>query len=183
MKRLYVSLIVVILLSILGLWTSEGAKPELQPEAFTPNTQKDEAMARRKANFKKGRELLLKKNVPFDPDQLLKPGWQKELKTTVEQMPELQVIQQGDTKLKGAQLAHTLYLPENVELTGDTVILVRRLLFLGNNVVIKGPHDIHIFTIDDTQLAANSPFKRGGGGMVKVGFLPASTLPNGRSSN
>src|ERR1051326_7688090 len=175
MKRLYVSLIVVILLSILGLWKSEGAKPEIKPQAITPNLQ-DEKLTRRKANFQKGRTLLLKKNVPFDPDELLKRGWQQKLKTTFEQMPELQVIQQADNKLEGAQLAHTLYLPENVQLTGDTVILVRRLVFLGSNVVIKGPHDIHIFTIDETQLVSNRSLKRDGGRMVQVGFLPPSTL-------
>lgn len=181
MKRLYASLIVVILLSIVGLWTSEGAKPELEPQATTPNLQ-DEEMARKKATFKKGRGLLLQKNVPFDPDQLLKRGWQQRLKTTIDQMPELQVIQQGDNKLKGAQLAHTLYLPENVQLTGDTVILARRLVFLGRNVVIKGPHDIHIFTIDETQLVDNRSLRKDGGGMVKVSFLQPSTLASLKST-
>jgi hypothetical protein len=175
MKRLYASLTVVILLSILGLWSSEGARPELKPQANTPNLQVEKT-ARRKASFKKGRELLLQKRVPFDPDQLLKGGWQQRLKTTLDQMPELQVIQQGNNKLKGAQLAHTLYLPDNVQLTGDTVILARRLVFLGRNVVIKGPHDIHIFTIDETQLVDNSSFKKDGGRMVKVNFLSPSTL-------
>jgi len=176
MKRLCASLIVVIILSILGLWKSEGAKPEFKPQpTITPNVQ-DKNLARRKANFKKGRALLLQQNVPFDPDDLLKRGWQQRLRTTLDQMPELQVVQQGDNNLKGVQLAHTLYLPENIQLTGDTVILARRLVFLGRNVVIKGPHDIHIFTIDETQLVDNSSFKRDGARMVKVGFLPPSTL-------
>src|SRR5262245_20842130 len=175
MKRLCVSLIVVIILSVLGLWKSEGARPEIKPKATTPNLQ-DEELARRKSNFKSGRALLLQQNVPFDPDDLLKRGWQQKLRTTLDQMPELQVVQQGDNKLKGAQLAHTLYLPENIQLIGDTVILVRRLVFLGRNVVIKGPHDIHIFTIDETQLVDNSSFRKDGARMVKVGFLAPSTL-------
>lgn len=175
MKKLCASLVVVIILSILGLWKSEGARPEVQPQ-LTARKLQEEDMAQKKANFKKGRALLLQQNVPFDPDDLLKPGWQKRLRTTLDQMPELQVIQQGDSKLNGVHLAHTLYLPENVQLTGDTVILARRLVFLGRNVVIKGPHDIHIFTIDETQLVDNSSFKRDGARMVKVGFLPASML-------
>jgi hypothetical protein len=175
MKRLWLSLIVVIVLSILGFWKSEGAKPKTKPHATTPTLQ-DEEMVRKKDNFKRGRALLLQKNVPFDPDELLKRGWQRSLKSTLEQMPELQVIQQGDNKLKGAQIAHTLYLPENVELTGDTVILARRLVFLGRNVVIKGPHDIHIFTIDETQLVDNSSFRKERGQMVNVRFLSPSTL-------
>ena len=174
MKRLCASLIVVIILSVLGLWKSEGARPEVNPKATTPNLQ-DEELAQKKAHFKSGRALLLQKNVPFDPDDLLKRGWKQKLRTTLDQMPELQVVQQGDNKLKGAQIAHTLYLPENIQLVGDTVILARRLVFLGRNVVIKGPHDIHIFTIDETQLVDNSSFRKDGR-FVKVGFLPPATL-------
>jgi len=60
MKRLYASLIVVIILSILGLWKSEGARPELKPQATKPNLQ-DQELAQKKARFKSGRALLLQK--------------------------------------------------------------------------------------------------------------------------
>ncbi len=47
--------------------------------------------------------------------------------------------------LQGAYIADTLYLPEKVQLTGPTVILVRNLVFEGRNPVIRGPFDLHVF--------------------------------------
>lgn len=47
--------------------------------------------------------------------------------------------------LKGAYIADTLYLPEKVQLTGNTIILTNYLVFEGKNPVIKGPYDLHIF--------------------------------------
>lgn len=40
------------------------------------------------------------------------------------------------------KLAGTLYLPEQVELTGDTVILARRVIFEGRRPVIKGNYNV-----------------------------------------
>ena len=77
-------------------------------------------------NFKKGRDLLLKKSVPFEPNDLLEGRWPKTLKAKLEQMPvmrETRVIRQR--QMRGVQLADTLYLPERVEITGDTVILAK----------------------------------------------------------
>lgn len=176
MKRLYGSLIVVTLLFIQGFWISEGAKPEVPPQVTTTINSQDELKARRKAAFLKGRAVLESKGVPFDPDELLEPRWQQKLKRKLDQMPELQLVQQGGSKLKGAQLAHTLYLPDNIQLTGDTVILTQRLVFLGRNVLIKGNYDIHIFTINETQLVDNSPLMKNKADFVKVGFLPTSAL-------
>ncbi|HEY0729247.1 MAG TPA: hypothetical protein VGD38_14310 [Pyrinomonadaceae bacterium] len=39
--------------------------------------------------FKRGRDLLMKKGVPFEPNDLLEPGWRKKLKPKFAQMPEL----------------------------------------------------------------------------------------------
>lgn len=159
MKKLHATLVVVTLLFVQGFWKSEGAKPDVPPPATTTVNLQDQMKARKKAAFRKGNALLAQQGVPFDPDDLLEPRWQEKLKRTLDQMPELQLMKQDDNKLKGAQLAHTLYLPDNIQLTGDTVILARRLVFLGRNVLIKGNYDIHIFTIDETQLVDNSGFK------------------------
>jgi hypothetical protein len=75
-------------------------------------------------NFRHGRDLLLQKGVPFEPEELLNPGWQKNLRAKFAQMPEMQetrVVWTG--QIQGALLADILYLPEKVEITGDTVIL------------------------------------------------------------
>lgn len=47
--------------------------------------------------------------MPFDPDELLEPGWRKKLAPVLNQMPELQTVRRVEKTLKGAQLADTLY--------------------------------------------------------------------------
>jgi hypothetical protein len=155
MSRLYLLLTITMLLFLQLLGTTGSAKRDLKQQQILKNEVQLDRAGRTRAAFQKGRELLNRKNVPFDPDELLEPNWKERLAPTLDQMPELQLVQQGGETLKGVHLAHTLYLPSNIRLDGDTVILVRRLVFLGRNVVIKGNHDIHIFTIDEIQLANN----------------------------
>ena len=163
MKRRYLLLSIFALLMLPALWITKSANPQQKtgpaPAAAVPNLQEERA-ERRKAAFRKGRDLLARKGVPFDPDELLSPGWKERLKPVLDQMPELQMVRQGDAKLKGLQMAHTLYLPDNIELEGDTVILARYIVFLGRDVVIKGHYGLHIFTIEETRIANNFSRKR-----------------------
>lgn len=104
---------------------------------------------RLREQFKKGRDLLVKKGVPFEPNDLLEPGWRKKLKPKLAQMPEMRetrVVRQGT--LRGVQLADTLYLPERVEITGDTVILANQIIFEGRNGVLKGNYAVYVFPLD-----------------------------------
>lgn len=112
------------------------------------NSDRGRQAEQRRASFKSGRELLLRHGVPFDPDALLEPDWKAKLAPALTQMQEMQAVRQGSKKLRGTQLADTLYLPEKVEVAEDTVILVRQLAFAGKHVEIKGPHDLHVFIID-----------------------------------
>ncbi|HXQ73114.1 MAG TPA: hypothetical protein VN844_21625 [Pyrinomonadaceae bacterium] len=104
---------------------------------------------RLREQFKKGRDLLIKKGVSFEPNDLLELGWRKKLKSKFAQMPEMQetrVVRQG--KLRGVQLADTLYLPERVEITGHTVILANQIIFEGRDAVLKGNYAVHFFPVD-----------------------------------
>jgi hypothetical protein len=98
---------------------------------------------RLRQQFRKGRDLLLKKGVPFEPNDLLEFDWRKRLKPKFAQM---RVVR--ETQLKGVQLADTLYLPEKVEITGDTVILANQVIFEGRNAVLKGNHAVYFFPVD-----------------------------------
>ncbi|MFN2404707.1 MAG: hypothetical protein ABR594_01490 [Pyrinomonadaceae bacterium] len=112
---------------------------------------------RLRAQFKRGRELLLKQGVPFEPNDLLEPDFRKKLKPKFGEMREMQetrVIRQR--QIKGVQLADTLYLPEKVEVTGDTVILANQVIFEGRNAVLKGNYAVYFFPVDIDGLLGTS---------------------------
>lgn len=110
----------------------------------------------RRADFQKARALLIEKNVPFDPEILLTPHWRKTLRSAFDQMPEMKQVRRGAGRLKGVQLAHTLYLPEKVRLEGDTVILAENLIFEGHDAVIRGPFNISVYPIAQSGVLGTS---------------------------
>jgi len=126
--------------------------PDLQAGQAKSQTKADQ----RRADFEKGRTLLIEKNVPFDPDILLESNWRETLKATFNQMPELRQVRRGTNRLKGVEMAHTLYLPEKVSLEGDTVILVRNLIFDGHEAVVRGPFNIYVYPVDEAGLLGTS---------------------------
>ena len=129
-----------------------------------------EHRARQAKNFKPGRDMLLKKGVPFDPDDLLDPDWREKVAPKFSGMAEMQVTRRLGKRLKGAQLADTLYLPEQVELTGDTVILARQVVFEGRHVVIKGNYNVYIFPAEKDGVLGTTLDVA----MAQQGFSPSS---------
>lgn len=109
------------------------------------HTVLDQQRELRRKNFTSGRDLLIQKGVPFDPDELLKDDWSKGMKSVLETMPEMREARYETAPLKGVYFADTFYLPEVVVLAGDTVIVTNHLVFEGVNPIIKGPHALHVF--------------------------------------
>jgi hypothetical protein len=109
-----------------------------------------EKKARIRHDFEKGRVLLQEKFLPFEPEDLLENDWRQKLQSRFAVIPEMQQNRRGAARLKGAQLANTLYLPEKVELTGDTIIVANKLIFEGSDVVIKGHHSVYLFVSEVT---------------------------------
>ena len=146
-----------------------------QPSPST-REQKQQEVETKRESFKSGRDLLRKHGVPFDPDLLLEPGFKKKLALTFAAMPEFRESRLVGKQIEGVQLADTLFLPEVVELTGDTVIIANHLIFSGKNIVIKGPHDLHFFAMGPVQ-SVDLGAQRGGRGQsaafVKVGLSKA----------
>lgn len=106
-----------------------------------------ERRARLVENFKPARELLQRHGVPFDPDLLLSTRWKELLGPKLAQMPEMHMSRRLGSRLKGLQLADILYLPEKVELTGDTVILANQVVFDGRDALIKGNYNVYFFPV------------------------------------
>jgi hypothetical protein len=133
----------------------------------------------KRRGFAKGRELLVQEGVPFDPDALLDRDWKANLKPVFDTMPQLQTVRQAEKHLKGAQLAHTLYLPEQIELDGDTVILVRHLVLTSRNVTIKGNHDVSIFTLEGSEVfETNTAGVQTQSKLSKVNFVATEPVRN-----
>jgi hypothetical protein len=119
-----------------------------------------EQQALRKRNFEPFARLLRRQELPFEPEVLLQRDWPKKLAPFFEQMPDMQETRYLAEPLAGVQLADTLYLPERVELVGDTVILVRHLRWEGTEVVIKGNHRIALYpAVDASVLGTALPRK------------------------
>jgi hypothetical protein len=59
------------------------------------------------------------------------------------EMHETRVLWTG--QIEGVHLADTLYLPEKVEVKGDTVIIANQVIFEGRNAVIKGNYNVYFF--------------------------------------
>lgn len=146
-----------------------AASPTLQEvwESGRGNLNK----AERVGAFASARRLLLKKRVPFEPNMLLEQNWRETLREALAHMPEFKESRREGITLKGAQLAETLLLPSKIKLDGDTVILAKRLIFEGNDVLIKGNFDVHIFTLEPIFLTA--PLDRGAQSLLNVGFKPS----------
>src|SRR5689334_2247431 len=113
MKRL-VAYFALLCLVTFPSFSFNKALTQVNAGAQERRARKETAADRRFKNFDKARKLLFAKNVPFDPNVLLTPCWRKMLKPTFDQMAEFQTIKRGGDRLKGVEMAHTLYLPERV---------------------------------------------------------------------
>jgi hypothetical protein len=183
MQRLLISFSLIVLLALqtqLVGWIGKSTQPHQSSQIKARDVVQERFRKKRRA-FRKGHELLVEKGVPFDPDELLKARWQERLRPILDDMTELQTVRQSEARLNGVQLAHTLYLPEHIQLEGDTVILARYVVFSGRNVVIKGNHDIHIFAIEQTQFEDTSSNGRAARPQIinASSLLPSVSTPQG----
>lgn len=153
MKTLIAS---VALLSLFLIEASISSSSRLTTSVGLASQQHEQTPQNRRKDFEKARNLLIEKRVPFDPDILLTPDWRRTLKATFDQMPELQQVRRGKNRLKGVEMAHTLYLPEKVRLEGDTVIIARNLIFDGRDAVIRGPFNVYVYPTDQAGVLGTS---------------------------
>ena len=151
MKRYFVSLALVSLFALVMIVTSSkpGKTQTQQPDLQTREQELRQQEEKREKAFKPTRELLLKAGAPFDPDVLKDPDWRRKLTPTLNTLWQMHEPRRLGNKLKGLQLADTLYLPEKVDLVGDTVIIANSVVFEGGDVVIKGNHNIAVYPVKE----------------------------------
>ena len=113
---------------LLQLKAGSNPKQHLTPQSNEYQEELFKIKAQKEKDFEPMRQLLLQKGVPFDPDILLDDDWPTKLAYVFEQIPEMQTNRYESKPLKGAQLAGVLYLPNYVELEGDTIILAKKIV-------------------------------------------------------
>ncbi|HEY2499127.1 MAG TPA: hypothetical protein VGK24_18865 [Candidatus Angelobacter sp.] len=149
-----------------------------QSSSASNTNGQDEGFEARRQNFKSGRNLLLDKGVPFEPEELLHDKWSKSLKDALNAMPEMHESRYEAAPLNGAYMADTLYLPENVQVSGHTVIVANYLVFEGKNPTIRGPYDISAVPSRIVVLGMSLAEALHKKGIVNVGFKATHGLPS-----
>jgi hypothetical protein len=144
-KCLFSFSIILLLVAQSAVFSETSVNTKAIQSTRLPTREHEDAKRR---NFEPMRRLLVNKGVPFEPDALLDSKWPQKLASTFAAMPEMQETRFEQKSLSGVQLAATLYLPERVELEGDTIILAKKIVFEGNNVVIRGHYNLHIMPIE-----------------------------------
>lgn len=167
MKNLWLSFSVIMLLlfqtivfSHTNLELKSDAKLNWQLNEQSGKEDPMKLKAAMKRDFEPARRVLLSQGVPFEPDLLLEPNWQSALAPVFAQMPEMQISRYQGEPLSGVELADTLYLPEKVQVSYDLVIIARHLVFEGNDVLIKGNHNISIFPVESVSIMGTTLRRR-----------------------
>ncbi|HKV38328.1 MAG TPA: hypothetical protein VJX67_03880, partial [Blastocatellia bacterium] len=128
-----------------GSYGSIASAVQQMPSALDPETKNKMA-----AGFAPMRNLLIREGVPFEPNELLEPGWPLKLWDQLYSMPQLRkdrTVKSGH--IAGLYLARTLDLPEKMKGDGDILILARRLIFRGPHVEIIAPgHNVYVFPVE-----------------------------------
>ncbi len=109
-------------------------------------TDNGDAITRK--GFEKSRNLLLQYGLPFEPREIMDRGLRQEVRMKLAAMAEFETSLVTEKKISGVKIADTLYLPEKVELTGDTVLISKYVVFEGHNPEIRGPYDLTMIPLE-----------------------------------
>ncbi len=130
------------------LWCLLGASLPNPPSQLAAQQDRNwEKKEREAKNFRPAKDLLLERGVPFNPDSLREPGWQKTLAPLLASMPEMREVRRYGQDISGLLIGETLYFPEKVTLVGNTVILANKIMFEGKEVEITGSFSIYIYPV------------------------------------
>ena len=148
-RTLFVILVVVILALFSFNPLGKAGASDNRSKTSTQLEQQAAMQLTTKA-FAKSRQRLLDAGLPFEPNELLKPGWQQNLKEKLDAMPQLREHRiVTDQHLAGAYVAGILEVPDRISAGDDIVLLARHLVYRGPHVRIEAPgHGVFVFTIE-----------------------------------
>jgi hypothetical protein len=160
------ALALLLMLELFAVSSSSNKGLAQQPDLQTKERELHQQQEAVEQAFKPARELMLKAGVPFDPDLLKDPAWRRKLAPRLSGLWQMHTPRRLGRRLGGLQLADTLYLPEKVDLTADTVIIANKVVFEGRDVVIKGNHNIAVYPVVETGMLGTTLEEA----MLKQGF-------------
>jgi hypothetical protein len=164
----------------IGLLPRPGATQDTRPQISDAVRAAQINKAKKQApSVRKIRKMLKDAHLPLEAADLFSPFWYRKVAPYSNLVPDLTKIKSKGNKLKGVHVADTMFLPEKVELTDDTLIIARQVVFAGKNVEIKGNHDL-TFLQNERPLSTNEGvLARGttsGLRFEKAGFSPVRSI-------
>lgn len=159
-------LIVVTLLTAFTGVSNQQATNQVQGnKKFSPDSEKSRGQIQRaqrmSGTVRRASKLLMKEKVPFEPTLLFTRDWKSRVRPHLQAMPQMGKTETLPPRFGGAKIANILYLPEKVQLTGDTVILANYLVFAGKKVEIVGYDDLLVFPMESVLSDNNDVAKNG----------------------
>lgn len=125
---------------------------KLQTQAVSTKLTPKEDIGTSDETFEPARKLLSEKGVSFDPEILQRPDWQKQIRLSPFVHQDFRTSFRSEKRIKGVLMADTLILPNEVELTGDTVIFANTIVFEGKRARIHGlGKNIYIYPVISTE--------------------------------
>lgn len=121
-------------------------------ETANKKAKQDDEYDQAVKTFRKGRQLLIDFGLPFEPNELLRIDSTNRNKILGKllSIPDFSTSRLTENTIYGVKIADTLYLPEKVELTGDTVLIARSIIFEGKDIEVRGNFDLHMFPFERT---------------------------------
>jgi hypothetical protein len=154
--KLRITLTGLIIISLLNGFTGgtnqrtrseNSTSQKVSPEAERARAQMQRA-ARMSGTVRRMSNLLTKERVPFEPTILFARNWKSRVRPYLESMPQMWKTQTLPQRFGGAKIANIVYLPDKIELTGDTVILANYVVFASKQVEIVGYNDLLVFPME-----------------------------------
>src|ERR1043166_8037949 len=93
--------LVLLLASPAGLFfVKQRRASPLSQQQLQQNQLKQQRFEERREAFTRGRDVLKKANVPFEPDELLGRNWRARLIPRLAQMPQMAEVREEGNKIK-----------------------------------------------------------------------------------